>query len=510
MNSSTATVQSALEALTPLNPTLGSRGVSVTTGTDTVAGRNGQVLTVRFFDEGYKNKMIVQQCENSVIQYTVVVKVLSTGMTYGLTALQAGVKNGVVQRGLLTSLFVLGCNTISNASTVLWNAPGEGVTTQTNVSIKSYLESTCPLYLVNVTRTVIGQYGVVEWLVRFVFTKGVSPPGAGNAPILNVVQGAATDNVVYAPIVFEKVQGSIGLSGSYIINVGGLSRLLSYQESALRFKRKLEEYTTIGTVYVERFKFPSNSSGGWSGVGVPDGSRGGYEWRIYFLSNTGTANGFSFPPGSGNVDPIEASVLLSNLGGTEASVEATTYVQGSIPIDGAFTLAYNDAVTDPIRYDQMPLEMKYFLQSTNTIGEVDVSSNFRMMQKLEGVYVTANKDSQTLIVEYDVNGTYSALNPVEPDVRKMLAAGDLFRIGGTGEIMSGSSQSGIDGADLYGLIEVSPLSPLFGRTSSASQEPIYPGETLRVGADDYSVLRTGVEVQTVSIDCGLLGGSSGM
>jgi hypothetical protein len=316
--------------------------------------------------------------------------------------------------------------------------------------------------------------------------------------------------VVYAPIVFEKVQGSIGLSGSYIINVGGLSRLLSYQESALRFKRKLEEYTTIGTVYVERFKFPSNSSGGWSGVGVPDGSRGGYEWRIYFLSNTGTANGFSFPPGSGNVDPIEASVLLSNLGGTEASVEATTYVQGSIPIDGAFTLAYNDAVTDPIRYDQMPLEMKYFLQSTNTIGEVDVSSNFRMMQKLEGVYVTANKDSQTLIVEYDVNGTYSALNPVEPDVRKMLAAGDLFRIGGTGEIMSGSSQSGIDGADLYGLIEVSPLSPLFGRTSSASQEPIYPGETLRVGADDYSVLRTGVEVQTVSIDCGLLGGSSGM
>jgi hypothetical protein len=324
-----------------------------------------------------------------------------------------------------------------------------------------------------------------------------------------VVQGPAEGNVTYPPIVFEKVKGSIGLSGSFLIHVGGLPRLVSYEETALRFKRKLEEFNTVGSVYVERFKFPSNVTGGWSGVGVDDGTRGGYEWRIYYLSNTGTANGFSFPPGSGNVDPIEASVSKSTLRGTNTIVEATTYVQGSIPIDGAFTLAYNDAVTDPIRYDQMPSEMKYFLESTNTIGEVDVTSNFRMMQRLEGVYVTANKDSQTLIVEYDTNVTYSALNPVEMDIRKMLAAGDLFRIGGTGEMMDGTSQSGIDGADLFGLIEAFPLSPLFGPTKSASQEPIYPGETLRVGADDYSVLRTGVEVQTVSIDCGVQGGTSG-
>lgn len=82
------------------------------------------------------------------------------------------------------------------------------------------------------------------------------------------------------------------------------------------------------------------------------------------------------------------------------------------------------------------------MQSTNTIGEVDVNSNFRMMQRLEGVYVTANKDSQTLIVEYDDNSTYSALNPVQLDVRKMLAPGDLFRVGGTGE-GDGTSQSGM-------------------------------------------------------------------
>lgn len=335
VNTSAASVRAALMALTPLNPAHGSRGVSVTTGSDTVAARNGQVLTVRFFDEGFKNQLVVQKCQNTTVLWSVTSTVVSPGMKYGLTALQAGVQNGVVQRGMLTSLFVLGCNTITNANTVLWNAPGEGNSSQTNVSMKSYLESTCPLYLVNVTRSVIGQYGVVEWRVRFVFSLGVSPPGAGDIPILNVVQAPATDSNVYAPIVYEAVKGSTGLSGSFVMTVGGLPRFVSYQETALRLKRKLEEFITVGTVNVERFQYPSNSTGGWSGFGVDDGSLGGYEWRIYFLSNPGTANGFSFPPGSGNVDPIEVSSNVgSTLAGTDAVSEALTYVQGSVPIDG--------------------------------------------------------------------------------------------------------------------------------------------------------------------------------
>ena len=38
-----------------------------------------------------------------------------------------------------------------------WNAPGEGNTTQTNTSVKSFMESTCSQYVVNVTRTIVGQ-----------------------------------------------------------------------------------------------------------------------------------------------------------------------------------------------------------------------------------------------------------------------------------------------------------------------------------------------------------------
>jgi hypothetical protein len=293
------------------------------------------------------------------------------------------------------------------------------------------------------------------------------------------------------------VRGSTGLSGFYNVDLADPNgpRSIAFNEPALRVKRKLEEMNTVGTVFVELLQYPSSTAGMWSGLRVEDGTLGGYEWRIYFLSNPGTFNGLSFPPGSGNIDPIAVTYATgTDLLGTDVRVQSVTYTDGSVPIDGTFTLTYSNGVTDPIRYDQMPLEMKYNLQSTGTIGEVDVFSNFRMMQKLEGVYVSATKDSNLLTVEYDDNST---------DVRHMLSAGDLFRVGGAddGDI-SGISQSGIDGAVQFGMTEVSPLSPLFG-----PQLPtiIYPGETLRIGADDYSVLRTGVEIQTVSVECGTSG-----
>jgi hypothetical protein len=204
VNSTVSVVQAALEALTPLNPSFGSRGVSVTTRTDTVSARNGQVLKVRFFDEGYKDLLKVQKCQNNTYDWTVESAVVQVGKKYGMTALQAGVKNGVVQRGALTSLYVTGCYNETNA-TVRWNAPAEGINRETNVSIKSYLEALCPKYIVDVARTIIGQYGVVEYEVRFVYTVGVYPPGAGNTPILVVVQAPATDNNTYIPLVYEEV-----------------------------------------------------------------------------------------------------------------------------------------------------------------------------------------------------------------------------------------------------------------------------------------------------------------
>ena len=48
---------------------------------------------------------------------------------------------------------------------------------------------------VKVDRTVIGKYGVVEYIIRFVKNEGQIPPGAGDVPILNVTQANATNNV---------------------------------------------------------------------------------------------------------------------------------------------------------------------------------------------------------------------------------------------------------------------------------------------------------------------------
>jgi hypothetical protein len=118
-----------------------------------------------------------------------------------------------------------------------------------------------------------------------------------------------------------------------------------------RVKRVLEAFITVGTVYVERFEYPSSTSGGWNSYKVSiDGTLGGYEWRIYFLSNTGTHNGFSFPPGSGNIDPLTVTYVRgTQVLGTEVRVQGLTYQDGSTPIDGAFVLQVINIPT-PILY----------------------------------------------------------------------------------------------------------------------------------------------------------------
>ena len=52
-----------------------------------------------------------------------------------------------------------------------------------------------------------------------------------------------------------------------------------------------------------------------------------------------------------------------------------------------------------------------------------------------------------------------------------------------------------------------PGSPIFTVSDSAST--VFPGETVRVGADDYEVLRTGVEMQVISLSCATGEGNCG-
>jgi len=220
-----------------------------------------------------------------------------------MTAAQAGVINGVVQRGLYTSFYVLG--ETPAVAALKWNTLPEGRNSFSNVSIKSYIES-ISTHIVNVTRQIIGKYGVVEYNIRYVLNPGQFPTGAGDIPLLVVNQNAATDAVVYPPNIYEKTQGSQGISGSFTVDLHDPNgpRTIWFNEPAIRFKRTLEEMFTVGTVWVDRYFYPTSTTGGWSGNKVADGTVGGYEWRIRFLRNPGAYNGFTFPPGSGNVDPI--------------------------------------------------------------------------------------------------------------------------------------------------------------------------------------------------------------
>jgi len=119
------------------------------------------------------------------------------------------------------------------------------------------------------------------------------------------------------------------------------------------------------------------------------------------------------------------------------------------------------------------------------------------MEPVLGILVSASRDSNTLLVEY------TNTDPDHPpDVRRILTSGDSFRVGGLQS--SGVSDPNIDGSSLYQLLEVEPESPIL--YSSLTKPPlVLPGETLRIGADNYNVIRSGEEVQVVSVDCGSAG-----
>ena len=93
--------------------------------------------------------------------------------------------DGVVQRGALTVYELVGedqgkvdPNTLDFNLT--WNSPAQGPD-----SIQAAIEQVAGgKHKVNVTREVIGKYGIVQWLVRFVYNRGVFPHGAGDVPKL--------------------------------------------------------------------------------------------------------------------------------------------------------------------------------------------------------------------------------------------------------------------------------------------------------------------------------------
>ena len=467
------------------------RGIVATSVLDTVYSRNGQTITLAFLDEGPQHLISVSKCPgNHNINWTIT----STNIRYGhsstLNKVTSGVINGVIQRGDLTDVHITGETPKFPPTNLKWNAPAEGAG-----SIKEYLD-TSSNHIVRVSRTVVDKYGSVQYDVRFVNNKGITPPGAGYVQILNVTQAAATNGHVYAPRVKRVQRGSDGLSGSFDINLHDTvygPKTVYFDETPERLQKKLEQLQTVSKVFVEKFEYPSNITGGFGNVPVlVDGTLGGYEYRIYFTKNTGLVDGYSFPPGSGDLEPLSVNYTAQqSIFGTSVVVDSVTYFDGSAPIDGSFNITWNNTLVGTVPYDQQAIEIKYLLEDSGLFGQVTTNYLDRFMGVVPGVYVSVSRDSNYLTVEYDHPDQYT-------DIRGMIAPGDSFRIGGN---LYPNSEDSFDGSPLLGQIEVAPQDPVF-RPMSTFDRLVVPGDSLRIGGDSYQVLRTGEEVQVVSITCG--------
>ena len=393
----------------------------------------------------------------------------------------SGCVDGVVQRGDFTQFDVPG---EAGGSTLPWNA------SPTDVASHIFANSG---RTVEVARLVIDQYGATEWMLTFVGNPESTPPGAGDIPLLDVVQAADSGGTINAPIVSEVQKGSTGLSGSFSVDYFSANgpRLVSFDETAQRLAAKLSEMSTVGRVYVTRDCYPNCNSGGWGHVAVLDDgdeddnddiTTGGYEWKIYFLENPGIHHGgVTFPPGSGSVD--SPSIDFTALGGTLAQVESTSVVEGSIPLTGTFQLELDGEQSVPMPYAADSTSLEHALFDLSNTGRVSVETRDHAMKVIPNVLVDVELDGSVLTVQEDSD-----------DLRSLLAPGDKFRVGGSGRSPEGEP----DGAVEVGTAALVANSPFLTNTALFDQE-FNVGEQLRIRGNVYAVVRNSVEVQAIAV-----------
>lgn len=342
-----------------------------------------------------------------------------------------------------------------------------------------------------VERTVIGKYGEVSWFIRFISNPGQTPPGAGNIADLAATSASFTTSLTV------NQEGSTGLSGSFDIDfhTQGGSRQIEFDEVQERFRRKLEEMSTIGKVYVKRYRLPSSDTGctttacagGWDDISVDnDGTKGGYRWKIRFLQNPGSYLGETFPRGSGNVETL--TVSTTNLAGADKSVIATSVTDGSSPISGSFTLTHDGSTTNPISYSASLTTMEERIETLKTIGSVTVEKEDLTTYRIPNAIATIGQNQQT--------ATVSNID----DIRLYLSPGDIVRFGpSSGTFLDGTNgEVPISGTSTTSLLNAVDMSPLF-TTNDPLETFLYPSQSVRVDGSVYDVLRTGMEMQTLTI-----------
>jgi hypothetical protein len=409
-------------------------------------------------------------------------------------AVAATCVEGVILRGRFATFRVTG-DTLAptGLDDLLWNAGKSDV--------KAYLEAQKVGRTVEVdSRRIHSKYGSVEWLVRFTANPGQYPWGAGDVADAEVVGDAQLLQQLDGGTVqiLEKQKGSAGLSGTFTIDVSSpLGPLqVRYDEDESRLARKLNAMSTVGAVDVRRYEYPSPSAGGWGREAVPvDGTRGGYQWNVRFLSNPGSYDGLTFPPGAGNVETIQ--VNDGDLGGESVMVEVVEHGKGSAPLGGTFSLSFDDKTTLQLPYSASGLEVSDELESLPSIGKVTASRHTHVASKIPGVYAVVKRDASSISLVTDAADD-TADDP-SLTLRRYMTHGDSIRIGGQSGLPKGLGLQGTNGDyTLEGAFTVPPFSPVVS-TSVSQTQVLTAGETVRLAGEMYTVARTGTEKQVLSL-----------
>ncbi|KAL7440180.1 hypothetical protein ACHAXH_004154 [Discostella pseudostelligera] len=428
---------------------------------------NGYVYFITFFDTGdiapLSASFMDGACPNSFdVNQSVVITSVTDGSVHSETCEDCA--DGIVQRGRFTTFEVSGDGFNGELD---WNAEA--------FFIKRHLEQSSSR-VVDVTRTILDKYGAVEWKITFTNNDGSIPPGSGDILPITVVQIQDTSGRIADVVVHELIKGSAGLSGVFSLNYqSGGFRAFSFDETPQRMKRKLEEMSTIGSVFVTRNCYPSCSKGGWGGLAVAPGTLGGYEWKIYFLKNRGSNSGFTFPPGSGLIHPpvIDHTLLF----GKDANVAMERISEGSGPFAGSFTLVINSEKTESIPYNADSSAIELAINELQSVGDVSVESKTLMAHIIPGITASVLTD-----------GTVALING--GDLREHFAPGDMFRLGGS---------TNVEGADFVGSAALISLSPVLSNVQLEHRTHLHLGETIRIAADNYIIMKNGVEVQQLTV-----------
>lgn len=323
-----------------------------------------------------------------------------------------GCVDGVVLRENFTDFSVP--DDSCNITTVPWNAMAEEIKTEIEACSGGERQ-------VDVSRSVIDQYGTMEWEITFTKNPGTTPTGAGDVSELSVAQGSAD-----SPIVIETQKGSTGLSGTFTLDYNDArgAREVRFDEDVDRMRRKLEEMSTISDVYVDLEEYPSTDKGGWGGTAVDDGTPGGYVWKVRFLSVPGTYNGKTFPGGTGNVDAIVPA--SSSLSGTSATVVTTTVSEGADEMSGGFALFFAGEVTETLLYTADETAVEAVLEDLSNIGDVSVSFDPYTPTRIADANVTVGRDA-----------SFAEISSSR-DLRNFLSPGVVVRIGGEDAAAAGT------------------------------------------------------------------------